>query len=224
LALRMTPPNSSTIGFIGAGHIGSSIAEAALRQGCRVVLGNSRGPQTLTDVIAKLGAGASAATVEEAAAAGDMVVVAIPLKHIDAVPVAPLDGRLVVDANNYYPQRDGRIASLDTAEATVSGLLQARLPGSKVVKAFNHIRFSDITSKGAAPGAEGRRALAVFGDDTDARATVEAFIDELGFDSVDGGPLSESWRIERDQPGYGAPDDAAALSRHLSEAKRDITG
>lgn len=220
----MTVQGISTIGFIGAGHIGSHLAELALRHGYRVVLSNSRGPETLSDLIERLGDGASAATAEEAATAGDVVVVTIPLKNIDQVPVAPLEGKLVIDTNNYYPQRDGRIASLDAAESTTAGLLQDRLPGSKVVKAFNHILFSDLTTVGAPAGTPGRRALAVYGDDADARATVEAMIDEFGFDTVDGGPLSESWRIERDQPGYVQPDDQAGLTEHLTKAKRDING
>lgn len=220
----MALPNITTIGFIGAGHIGSALAEAALHHGYRVVLSNSRGPETLTDVVEQLGDGASAATAEDAAKAGDIVVVTIPLKNIGAVPVAPLDGKLVIDTNNYYPQRDGRIASLDAAEETTAGLLQAHLPGSKVVKAFNHIYSGDITAKATPTGTEGRRALAVFGDDAEARATVVAFIDEIGFDSVDGGALSESWRIERDQPGYGTPGDKAELAQYLAEAKRDING
>lgn len=220
----MTVSNISTIGFIGAGHIGSHLAELALRHGYRVVLSNSRGPETLSDLVAKLGDGASAATAEEAAKAGDVVVVTIPLKNIDAVPVAPLEGKLVIDTNNYYPQRDGRIASLDAAETTTAGLLQAHLPASKVVKAFNHIMFSDLTSKNTPAGTPGRRALAVYGDDADARRTVESMIDEFGFDTVDGGPLEDSWRIERDQPGYVNPDDKAGLTHHLTQATRDING
>jgi predicted dinucleotide-binding enzyme len=218
----MTVQNISTIGFIGAGHIGSAVAEVALRHGYRVVLSNSRGPETLTDVVEKLGDGASAATAEDAAKAGDLVVVTIPLKNIDAVPAEPLDGKIVIDTNNYYPQRDGRIAPLDSQEATSAGLLQEHLPGSKVVKAFNHIYSGDITSKAADAGTTGRRALAIFGDDEAARATVQAVIDELGFDVVDGGSLSESWRIEPGTPGYGAADDAAALTQHLADAKPGV--
>ena len=220
----MAVQNISTIGLIGAGHIGAQLARLSLQHGYRVVISNSRGPETLADLVADLGDGATAATAEEAARAGDVVVVTIPLKNIDSVPVEPLDGKIVIDTNNYYPQRDGRIARLDSAEATTAGLLQERLPGSKVVKAFNHILFSDLTTVGAPAGTPGRRALAVYGDDADARATVEAIIDEFGFDTVDGGPLSESWRIERDQPGYVKPDDKAGLTHHLTQAERDING
>jgi predicted dinucleotide-binding enzyme len=220
----MAVQNITTIGLIGAGHIGAQLARLGVQHGYKVVISNSRGPETLSDLIAELGDQATAGTAQEAATAGDVVVVTIPLKNIDAVPVAPLDGKLVIDTNNYYPQRDGRIAGLDAAETTTAGLLQARLPGSKVVKAFNHILWSDLTTKGTPAGTAGRRALAVYGDDEAARATVEAIIDEFGFDTVDGGPLSESWRIERDQPGYVKPDDKAGLEHHLTQAKRDING
>lgn len=222
LGSGMTVQNISTIGFIGAGRIGSAVAEVALRHGYRVVLSNSRGPETLTDVIAKLGDGASAATAEDAAKAGDVVVVTIPLKSIGAVPVAPLDGKVVLDTNNYYPQRDGQIASLDAGEQTSSGLLQAHLRDSKVVKAFNHIQSGHIPAQAAPAGTAGRRALAIYGDDAAARTTAAALLDELGFDVVDGGLLSESWRIEPGTPGYGAQDDEAQLTQHLAEAKRSV--
>ena len=218
----MTVQNISTIGLVGAGNIGSQLARLGLQHGYRVVLSNSRGPETLKDLIDELGDGATAATSAEAAAAGDVVVVTIPLKDVDGVPVEPLAGKIVIDTNNYYPGRDGRIASLDDATQTTAGLLQAHLPESKVVKAFNHIMAGDLTTKGAPSGTAGRRALAVYGDDEAARGTVAAMIDEFGFDVVDGGPLEDSWRIERDQPGYVKPDDAEHLRDHLTKAERDI--
>jgi 8-hydroxy-5-deazaflavin:NADPH oxidoreductase len=220
----MAVQNITTIGLIGAGHIGAQLARLGVQHGYEIVISNSRGPETLADLVAELGEHATAGTAQEAASAGDIVVVTIPLKNIDAVPVEPLDGKLVIDTNNYYPQRDGRIAGLDEAETTTAGLLQAHLPGSKVVKAFNHIASGDLTTKNAPAGTPGRRALAVYGDDEAARATVEAIIDEFGFDTVDGGPLSESWRSERDQPAYVKPDDKAGLEQHLAQAKRDING
>lgn len=220
----MAVSNISTIGLIGAGNIGAQLARLAVQHGYKVVISNSRGPETLSDLVAELGDDATAATAEDAAKAGDVVVVTIPLKNIDAVPVAPLDGKVVVDTNNYYPQRDGRIAGLDSAETTTAGLLQAHLPGSKVVKVFNHIYAADLTTVNQPSGTPGRRALAVYGDDQAARSTVEQLVDEFGFDTVDGGPLSESWRSERDQPAYVKAFDKDQLTAALAQGKRDING
>ena len=104
-----------TIGFIGAGHIGSQVARLAISCGHAVVMSNSRGPETLAALIGELGPSARAATAEEAAGAGDIVVVTVPLKNYREVPVAPLAGKIVIDTNNYYPQRDGQIAESTTS-------------------------------------------------------------------------------------------------------------
>ncbi len=128
-----------TIGFIGAGRIGSQVARLAIQSGYDVVLSNSRGPATLADLVHQLGPHARAGSAVEAAAAGDIVVVTIPLKNIETVPAAPLAGKIVIDTNNYYPERDGHIRELDEEKNTSSGLLQRHLPKSNVVKAFNHI-------------------------------------------------------------------------------------
>lgn len=210
----------TTLGLIGAGHIGGALAQAALRQGWDVVLSNSRGPETLADLVSELGPNARAATPAEAATAGDLVVVTIPTKNISGVPVEPLAGKIVIDTNNYYPQRDGQIAELEDESTTVSELLQRHLPTSKVVKAFNHIAAKEIADTAQASGTEGRRALAIAGDDADAKAAVAAFIDGAGFDVVDAGPLSEGWRYQRDTPAYVARFDAPALREKLAEAKR----
>jgi predicted dinucleotide-binding enzyme len=210
----------TTIGFIGAGNIGKAVARLAVDHGYDVVLSNSRGPETLTDVVAGLGEHASADTAEGAATRGDLVVVTIPLKAYRDVPVAPLAGKVVIDTNNYYPQRDGQIAELDTHQTTSAALLQAHLPESHVVKAFNHIMASHLTAHGKPAGSEGRRALAIAGDSADARATVARLIDELGFDVVDLGPLAEGWRVQRDTPGYGTDLDADQLRKAAAEARR----
>ena len=142
-----------TIGLIGAGHIGSQIARLAVAHGYNVVISNSRGPETLSELVKELGPNARAATVVEAARAGDIVVVTIPLKNIRTVPVDPLIGKVVIDTNNYYPERDGRIPELDNESTTTSELLQSHLPQSKVVKAFNHIYAAQLTTDGRpAPG------------------------------------------------------------------------
>jgi 8-hydroxy-5-deazaflavin:NADPH oxidoreductase len=210
----------TTIGFIGAGNIGQAVARLALEHAYDVVLSNSRGPETLDDVVARLGPNAEADTAEGAAARGDIVVVTIPLKAYRDVPVAPLAGKVVIDTNNYYPQRDGRIEELEDGSTTSSSLLQRHLPDSHVVKAFNHIMSAHLLEHAQAAGTADRRALAIAGDDADAKATVGRLIDELGFDVVDIGTLAESWRIQPDTPGYGPRLDAEGLRAALAAARR----
>jgi len=210
----------TTIGFIGSGKIGSQLARLAVAQGHHVVLSNSRGPETLADLVAELGPHARAATPAEAASAADIAVVTIPLRAIDTVPVEPLAGKIVIDTNNYYPVRDGQIAELDSEETTVSELLQRHLPTSKVVKAFNHIMFSQLTTDGRPAGTPGRRALVIAGDDAGALTTVAGLIDSFGFDVVEVSPLSEGWRIQRDTPGYVSKETAETLPAALAAAKR----
>ena len=209
-----------TIGLIGAGHIGGQLARLAVRLGYKVVLSNSRGPETLSSLVKEIGPKARAATVMEAAQAGDIVVVTIPLKSIDNVPVAPLAGKIVIDTNNYYPQRDGHIPELDNESTTTSELLQKHVPSSKVVKAFNHIIAAQLTTDGKPAGTPNRRALVIAGDDKAAKATVAHLIDQFGFDTVDAGPLKEGWRIQRDTPGYAQRRTADELRQDLAAAKR----
>jgi 8-hydroxy-5-deazaflavin:NADPH oxidoreductase len=211
-----------TIGLIGSGHIGSQVARLAVAHGYDVVLSNSRGPATLSELVAELGPKARAGTVAEAASAGDIVVVTIPLKSISSVPTAPLVGKIVIDTNNYYPERDGRIAELDNETVTTSELLQRHLPGSKVVKAFNHIQAASLTADAQPAGTPNRRALAIAGDDAAAKAAVARLIDQFGFDVVDSGPLKDSWRIQRDTPGYGPRRTADELKRDLAAAQRVV--
>jgi len=210
----------ATIGLIGAGHIGAQLARLAVAHGHDVVISNSRGPETLTELVTELGPKARAATPVEAAKAGQIVVVTIPLRHYRTVPVEPLAGKIVVDTNNYYPQRDGQIAELDNESTTTAELLQAHLPASKVVKAFNHIYAAELTTDGRPAGTPNRRALVIAGDDPAAKATVTHLLDEFGFDTVDAGPLKEGWRIQRDTPGYGPRRTADELRQDLAAAKR----
>jgi predicted dinucleotide-binding enzyme len=209
-----------TIGLIGAGNIGSQVARLAVAQGYDVVVSNSRGPETLVALVKELGPRARAGTPLDAAKAGEMVVVTVPLKAYKTVPVEPLAGKIVIDTNNYYPQRDGHIRELDDESTTTSELLQTHLPKSKVVKAFNHIYARELTTHGQAAGTPNRRALVIAGDDAGAKATVTKMLDAFGFDTVDAGPLKEGWRIQRDTPGYGPRRNAEELRRDLAAAKR----
>lgn len=210
----------TTIGLIGAGNIGGQVARLAVKNGYDVVISNSRGPDTLADLVKELGPKARAATPVEAANAGDIVVVTVPLKNYKSVPVEPLAGKIVIDTNNYYPQRDGQMPELDNESTTTAELLQAHLPKSKVVKAFNHIYAAELTTHGQPAGTPNRRALVIAGDDASAKATVTTLLDTFGFDTVDAGPLAEGWRIQRDTPGYGPRRNAEDLRKDLGAAKR----
>jgi predicted dinucleotide-binding enzyme len=210
----------ATIGLIGAGHIGSQVARLAVANGYDVVISNSRGPETLSALVAELGPKGRAGTADDAARSGDIVVVTVPLKNYRAVPVEPLAGKIVIDTNNYYPERDGHIPELDNESTTTSELLQKHLPKSKVVKGFNHIYAAELTAHGQPAGSKNRRALVIAGDDAEAKATVTRLLDQFGFDTVDAGPLKEGWRIQRDTPGYGPRRTADELRRDLAAAKR----
>jgi predicted dinucleotide-binding enzyme len=210
----------TTFGIIGAGHIGSQVARAVIAHGHSVVISNSRGPESLADLVASLGPSARAATAEDAAGAADVAVVTIPFKAFDQVPVEPLAGKIVIDTNNYYFERDGHYDSLDSGADTVSGLLQKHLPASKVAKGFNHIGAPGITTDGAPAGTENRRALGTASDFDEAAQFVIDLYDELGFDGVSAGPLAESWRLERDQPAYVTRQNKAELVTNLAAATR----
>ena len=212
----------TTLGIIGAGHIGSAVARAAIAHGYDVVIANSRGPETLADLIAELGPKAKAATAAEAGAAADIAMVTVPFRAHTDIPVEPLAGKIVLDSNNYYFERDGHFDELDRGEATVSGLLQRHLPTSKVVKAFNHIGAGQINTDGTPAGTPNRRALATSSDSPEAVEWVTRFYDAIGFDTVDTSPLSESWRVERDRPAYVVRQNADELRANLAKAPRTI--
>jgi predicted dinucleotide-binding enzyme len=191
------------IGIIGAGHIGSATARLFIDAGHDVAISNSRGPETLRDLIAELGPNARAATPEDAARFGEIVLLAIPLKDYTTLPAEELRGKIVIDAMNYYPNRDGNIAALDSGETTSSAMVAAHLAGARVVKAFNTIWFEHLKTKGNknAP-ADQRRAIFISGDDADAKAVVSHLIEEIGFGAVDMGSLAASHRQQPDSAVY----------------------
>jgi hypothetical protein len=181
------------------------VARLTVAAGHRVVLSDSRGPEALKDLVAALGPLASAAAGEQAAAAGDIVMVRLPLSAYQGLPVEPMAGKVVLDACNYDPQRDGHIADLDAGQVTSSGLLQRRLSQSQVVKVFNNILAKHLRSLARPRGAADRSALPIAGDDDQAKAAVTAFLDSIGYDAVDAGPLVESWRQDPGTPAYRSP-------------------
>ena len=206
------------ISILGAGYVGRSIAAAAMKCGHKAMISNSRGPQTLFSETMIIGC--EAGTIEDAAKFGDVVVVAIPLKHYKVVPVEPLAGKIVIDANNYYPGRDDAIPELDAGTTTSSELLAAHLPKSKVVKAFNAIIMTHFDRDGQPTGSFDRRALPLAGDDQEAKKTVADLYDQFGFDPVDVGALSEGWRFRPDTPVYCVRFNKEWLPKALAAATR----
>lgn len=196
----------TTVGLIGSGKIGSTVASLAVDAGHRAVLSNSRGPETLAGLVAELGPQASAATSQEAAAEGDIVVVAVPVKAYPRLPAAPLAGKIVIDTGNYYPQRDGRVPELDDKTLTESEYLLRLMPGARVVKAFNNIYFKHLMNLARPVGAPDRSCLPVAGDDAQAKAAVTEFLDSIGYDVIDDGPLADSSRQQPGTPVYTTPD------------------
>jgi predicted dinucleotide-binding enzyme len=206
------------IGIIGAGHIGGNLTRRFSALGHKVFVGNSRGPDTLADLAAETGA--TAVTVNEAARAGDIVVVTIPMKNIPKLPrdlfANTPPSVTIVDTGNYYPQRDGQIEAIE--QGTTESLWVAQQLKRPVIKAFNNIYAQHLLENGKPKGAPGRIALPVAGDDKAAKAVVLQFVDELGFDAVDAGGLDDSWRQQPGTPVYGTDFDAAGVRKALSEA------
>ncbi|NML44295.1 NADPH-dependent F420 reductase [Ramlibacter sp. G-1-2-2] len=206
------------VGIIGAGFIARALAQNLLRAGHAVMLSNSRGPQSLRSTVASLKC--KVGTVEEAAAFGEVVAVAIPMSAWRELPADALAGKVVIDIMNHYPERDGPIAELEGGLGT-SELIAKQLPQSRVVKAFNAIMANDLQNNPRPAGAPDRKALPIAGDDAGAKAQVAKLVEEIGFDVVDAGPLAEGWRFERARPAYCVPMDQATLAATLAATQRD---
>ncbi|MEA9391522.1 NADPH-dependent F420 reductase [Acerihabitans sp. TG2] len=206
------------IGIIGAGYVGRALAAMAVKQGHDAMISNSRGPHTLFSDAAMLGC--KIGTIDEAAQFGDIVIVAVTFKYYTAVPVGRVANKIVIDTNNYYPQRDDAFEALDNGSTTSSELLAAHLPESTIVKAFNAIRMTDIERDSQPTGSFDRRALPLCGDDLDAKRKVSDLYDQFGFDTVDVGPLAEGWRFQPNTPAYCVRLNKTWLPKALAEAVR----
>lgn len=211
----------TTIGIIGAGEVGSQIARAAIACGYNIVIANSRGPDTLVDLITDLGPRARAETAAGAAIAGDVIVIAVPLKISNDIPVEGLAGKIVLDTNNYMAWRDGAFDLVDTGQKTIHEIRQEHLPEAKVVKAFTHIQAPRITTWGKPAGSPDRLALVASSDFQEAIEFVTRLYDEFGFDTVDNSPLNESWRSAPGQPAWKQERHSwAELRANLLSAQR----
>jgi len=205
------------IGIIGSGHIGGTLTRRLRSLGYDVTVANSRGPQSLTELTQETGA--NAGTVETAAQSADLVVIAVPVAAVPNLPAEAFRGKVVVDANNYYPQRDGDIAEIADKSLTSSRWTAQRLPGARVVKAFNTMMAQHLADYGRPAGDDRRLALPVAGDDDDAKRTVMVVVDELGFDPVDAGTLDQSWRQQPGTPVSGKDYDVDGVRGSLASAR-----
>ncbi|MBF7955635.1 NADPH-dependent F420 reductase [Rahnella victoriana] len=218
LSTTKSKVNIMKIGILGAGFVGRAVAKLATRAGHQVMLSNSRGPQTLFSLKPMLGC--ETGTAAQAATFGDIVVIAVPLTAIGQLPVAELAGKPVIDAVNYYPERDGQVPELDQQATTTSEYLAGFLPGAKITKAFNAIRMTDLETDGLPAGDPQRRALPLAGDDAETKTIVAGLYDAFGFDTLDAGTLSEGWRFERGMPCYCVPMTRDELKTALEGAER----
>jgi 8-hydroxy-5-deazaflavin:NADPH oxidoreductase len=195
----------TTLGLIGSGMIGSTVARLAVGAGHEVVLSNSRGPDTLQELVNGLGPRARAATRREAAAVSDIVMVSTPIKAYPTLSDVTVDGKVVLDTGNYYPTRDGEIPELAAKTLTDSEYLVRFLPGAEVVKVFNNIFYKHLANLALPAGAADRTALPIVGDSSAAKAMVSEFLDSIGYGVVDAGALSDGWRQQPGAPVYGTP-------------------
>ncbi|WP_405995601.1 NADPH-dependent F420 reductase [Streptomyces sp. NBC_00986] len=207
----------ATLGLIGSGNIGGTLARLAVDAGLDVVLSNSRGPGTLSDLVDELGPRARAATPAQAAAVGDWVVVTIPVGAVGAVPREPLVGKTVIDTGNYFAPRDGTVPELEAKELTDSELLQRHLPEAHVVKAFNNINHQHLRALPRPVDAADRTSLPIAGDDPGAKKHATELLSLLGYDAVDIGPLAEGWRSQVGTPVFCAPYSVTKDDRYRNQ-------
>ena len=201
----------TTIGFIGSGRIGGALAKLAVAAGHDVVLSNSRGPQSLRETVDRLGPRVRAATPVEAAAAGDLIVVAVPIRAYRQVPVEPLRDQIVIDTLNYDPARQGVVPQIEDGHTPPHLLLQAHLPKTHVVKAFSTVFCQHLPQLTRPAGAPDRSAVPIASDHTWAKNAVAGLIHSLGFDAYDVGPLAESRRFAPGTPAQLAYLDPAGM-------------
>lgn len=208
------------IGIIGAGHIGQALAKLAVAHEYAVMISNSRGPETLKALAAEIGC--SAGSSADAAAFGEVVILTVPFKKVFEIKPTLLEGKIVIDTNNYYPERDGRIAELDDLRTTTSAMVARHFLGARVIKAFNAILAADLEIESINSPDSAKRSLPIAGEDKQAKQIVARLHQQFGFDVVDTGSLEDSWRFERAKPAYCIPLNEVGLKNALNTAERDV--
>jgi len=210
---------NSRIGIVGSGMIGGQVARLAVKAGMAVEICNTRGPASLKLLVDELGSTAHATTLPDMVKCVDMIVLAVPLVAYSKLSVESLADKIVIDTLNYYPERDGVLPEIRTDKISTSELVQAHLVRSRVVRALNNLDFVRLGNLARPAGSTDRSALPVAGDDAAAKGAVIEFLDRIGYDVVDMGPLSESWRSEPTMPIYVTPYSAAHATSLVSGEK-----
>jgi predicted dinucleotide-binding enzyme len=187
-----------TIGIIGAGRLGTTLARQALKAGYHIRIANSRGPETLTLILSVLLPEAQAATVHDTIQQSDIIVLAIPLNQYKTLKPELFRNKTVIDAMNYWPPTEGRIEEFSDKNNTSSEYIQHYLPQATVVKTLNHVAYNELEEHSLPVGSPNRRAIAMASDDKQAKVEVTKFINDVGFDTVDLGDLKEGKKFQPD--------------------------
>jgi 8-hydroxy-5-deazaflavin:NADPH oxidoreductase len=218
------PPSSAEavdrrLGIVGAGKVGTTIARAAMAGGYDVAISGSGGAERIALIVDVLAPGARAVTTDEVVRFADVIVLAIPMYRFRELSRDRFDGRILVDAMNYWEEIDGVDEELATAPAGTSAVVQQHFASARVVKSLNHLGYYEFHRGRRPRGAPGRIAMAAAGDDRAAVAAVMQLIDRLGFDAVDAGRLEAGRALEPDGQVFGLSHSAEELADLLwSEA------